>query len=253
MNVQLLWGICHDCKIKHPIELVPGKPVDNALNDWWTKHEGHAIEYRREAPDLTLLSRIKSAFRVLNGKRLERRFLASAPWLCYGDNAADKLTYASSAAYTIDLHSLATDANLLAGRQSTTIDNTTNVYKDYLIAANKITTGTSPTGGQIEAWVYGSYDDTPTYPDTLTGSDANKTLTNTNIKASALYPWCIVPVTTSSNVGYPIRPTSLASLPGALGIPKFHGIFVVHSTGVNLNATAGNHVLSYMGVYETIA
>ena len=249
---QLLWGVCHDCKHKHPIELQPGKPVDNALNDWWTKHEGHGIEFLQEMPVGLQPMEARDRLRKLNSKRQERRELLASTWVDYRDNANVKGAYGSSAAYTISLASLASDTNLLAGRCGASVDNTSNLYIDYLLAANKVTTGTSPTGGQIELWIYGSYDDTPTYPDTLLGTDANKTLTNTNIKTSALAPWVIIPVTTTSNVGYPARPISLVSLPGGLGIPKYHGIFVVHNTGVNLNSTGGNHVISYTGVYQTV-
>ena len=58
-----------------------------------------------------------------------------------------KLQYVASSAVTISLASLATDANLLAGRESTAIDTSTNEYLDYLLAG-QITQGTTPTTGK---------------------------------------------------------------------------------------------------------
>ena len=85
--------------------------------------------------------------------------------------ADEKIAYASSAALTITPASLATSATLVAGRESTAVVNTTNLYVDYLLAG-KIMTGTTPTvSKQIQVWVYGQTEDTPLYPGTITGSD----------------------------------------------------------------------------------
>src|SRR5437870_5532261 len=95
----------------------------------------------------------------------------------------------STTALTLTLASLASDTNLLAGRASTAIDNTTNVDLDHLLSG-AIRTGTTPTvSTTIEVWVY-SYlsiaSGTPAYADGITGTDANKTITSTNVKNSAL-------------------------------------------------------------------
>lgn len=161
-----------------------------------------------------------------------------------------KIEYGSSAAYTITLASLASDSNKLAGRESTAVSNTSNKYLDYLIAG-KITTGTSPTAGDvIEVWAYASLDDTPTYPDVFDGTDSNETVTSENVKFSALKLIASIAVDSTSDRTYPFGPVSLASLYGA--VPKHHGVFVVHNTDVNLNSTGGNHSISYTPVYQTV-
>jgi hypothetical protein len=58
-----------------------------------------------------------------------------------------KLSYPAASDLTITLASLGSDTNLLTGRESATIDNSTNLYLDYLISG-KITAGTSPTAAR---------------------------------------------------------------------------------------------------------
>ena len=89
-----------------------------------------------------------------------------------------KLAYAASSALTITLASLASDTAILVGRESTAWDNSSNKYLDLLLGG-KITTGTSPTAARaIEVWAYAQVEDTPTYPDGITGSDSGRTLTS---------------------------------------------------------------------------
>ncbi len=158
----------------------------------------------------------------------------------------------ASTALTISLASLATDANLLAGRASTAVDPTAaaNVV-DYLLSG-KITTGTGPTADKfIEVWVYAAFDDTPIYPDGITGTDANKTMTSANVKMAALARAALIKTDNTSDRTYYLRPVSIKALFGRL--PHRWGAFVVHNTGAALNATAANHALVAKPVYEAVA
>lgn len=145
---------------------------------------------------------------------------------------------ADTVALTLTLASLASDTNLLAGRASTAVNNTSNVDLDHLVSG-VIREGTSPTVNTvIEVWAYSYYlisSGTPSYVDGITGSDANKTLTSANVKVSALRLVASIVVDNTSSRDYYIPPTSIAQLFGAL--PPFWGLFVVHNTGVNLNGT----------------
>lgn len=161
-----------------------------------------------------------------------------------------KTAYAASAAMTITLASLATSATRVAGRESTAIDNTTNKYLDYLVAG-KITTGTSPTDAkQIDVWVYACLEDTPTYPDVIDGTDSDETFTSAGVLAGGCVLAASISTNNSSDRTYPVAPFSIAALFN--GVPKHWGIFVTHDTGVNLNATGGNHAFWQTGVYETV-
>lgn len=164
-----------------------------------------------------------------------------------------KLAYAASSALTISLASLASDAtNLLAGRESTAWDNSSNKYLDLLLGG-KITTGTSPTASRvIEVWAYAQVEDTPTYPDVITGSDSARTLTSRDILYASLRLAASMATGASSNVAYWFGPVSIASLFGGV-LPKKGGIWVVHNTAVNLNSTGSNHAVYIQPVYATVA
>lgn len=145
----------------------------------------------------------------------------------------------STVAITCTTASLATSSTLEAGRASTAIDNTTNLDLDHLLSG-VIRTGTSPTVSTfIEIWVYSYYtiaSGTPTYVDSITGTDANKTMTSVNVKYSALKLAAAITVDSTSNRDYFFGPVSVAALFGG-SMPPFWGVFVVHSTAVALNAT----------------
>jgi hypothetical protein len=153
-----------------------------------------------------------------------------------------KYPSSSTVAITCNLATgpLASDTNLLAGRASTAIDNqTTNLDLDHLVSG-AIRTGTSPTvSTTIEVWAY-SYlsisSGTPTYVDGITGTDANKTMTSTNVKNAGLRLIAAMTIDNTTGRDYAFPPTSIAALFGG-SLPPFWGVFVVHNTGVALNGT----------------
>ena len=162
-----------------------------------------------------------------------------------------KLSYGTASDLTITLASLANDANLLVGRQSNAIDNTSSLVLDYLVSG-KITTGTSPTTAKsIEVWAVGSWDGT-NWPDVITGAgDAGKTFTSADIKASSCRFLAAMATDATSNRSYYFGPVSLAAAFGGVVPPKVV-VFAVHSTAVALNATAGNHQIRLQPVYQTL-
>lgn len=223
-NIEL-WAVCHTCKHKHSLHR-EAQGAWGYWQDWVAKHPHCEIE-------------------MLPTERKQR------DWEGYRHNADLKEAYASSAAYTITLASLATSATLIAGRQSTTIDNTTNKYLEYMVGG-RITNGTTPTvNTTIEVFAFGSVNDTPTYTDQFTGSDADRSVTSVNVKQSAvrLVDRLIIDAVTDSVNWF--GPVALSEVFGRR-IPKFHGLWVTHSTAVDLNATGGNHVLNYTGHFNTV-
>lgn len=229
-------ALCDTCRHQHAIDFDPRIGPGAAFADWVTKHAGHEVNFiwpqrsPKKVPDFNPI-------------------LPQNPYQDYLHNANIKTAFAASAALTITLASLASDTNLLAGRQSTVIDNSSNLYVDYLLGVNKITSGTTPTAGVLEVWLFSSMDDTPNWPDTLGAADANVTLTSANIKNAGLKPFGSVVNSTSSNVAYPFSPACVGGLFG--GPLRKWGVFVVHSMVAALNATGGNHVLSQTGIYLT--
>lgn len=145
---------------------------------------------------------------------------------------------------------LASDPNLLAGRESSAfVFSTLDNVLDALISG-KITTGTSPTVNKsIEVWVAGPIEDTPAWGDVLDGTDSNETITSTNVKNAYLKNVTIITVDATSDRTYPFGPFALAGLFGGR-LPKQIVVFVVHNTGVALNGTAGNHEISIAPIYD---
>lgn len=151
--------------------------------------------------------------------------------------------YQAVTTHTITLASLASDANLVAGRAGTAIDNAGTEQAMDAVLGGFITTGTSPTAGkQIEVWVFGSYDGT-TYGGDATGTDANLTPS----AKSSMKLAQVIPTTSTSNQKYSICVGSVAALFGGV-LPRKWGAFAVHNTGVALNATAGNHEIKHTPV-----
>lgn len=162
-----------------------------------------------------------------------------------------KLVYGTASDATITLASLATDTSLLTGRGSTALDNTSNLFTDYLISG-KITTGTSPTASRaIEVWAVGSWDGT-NWPDVFDGTDSAETITQVEIKNTICRLVAAIATTNTSNRTYPFGPVSLAGVFGGVVPPKVE-FFVTHSTGVNLNSTGSNQQIRIQPVYMNVA
>lgn len=161
-----------------------------------------------------------------------------------------KLQYVASSAVTISLASLATDTNLLAGRESSLIDNSSNKYLDYLLAG-KITQGTTPTTGkEIRVYVVGLMDDS-TWPDVFDGTDSAETVTSSGIRDSVCKLAAVMATDSTSDRANYFGPVSVAALFGGT-LPAKFVVFVTHNTAVNLNSTGGNHVISITPVYQQI-
>lgn len=165
--------------------------------------------------------------------------------------AADfKVKYPSTSStdLTITLASLASGSSgvYTTGRESTAVDNTSNLDLDHLVSG-KITTGTSPTSSRvINVYAYAnmsSSSGTPTYPDVLDGTDSDETFTSANVMATSIRLIATLVIDSTSNRTYYFGPVSIAQTFGSM--PKFWGIYVAHDTAVSLNSTSGNHQICY--------
>lgn len=155
--------------------------------------------------------------------------------------AVVKDTFAAPAAFTLTLASLANSA-VGVGRQSTLVDNTTNLYTSALISLN-IKVGTSPTANSL-IYVYlirSNNDGTQIADDNAGASDAGITIVNAPLLGT------IVCSATTSDANY--RKLFDTKFLGSLG-PEW-GIAVVNNTGVALNAAEGAY--SFIGVTQTVA
>ena len=159
--------------------------------------------------------------------------------------ATRALSYATSTTITITLASLASSAT--ASRESTAIDNTSNLYLDAMVyLAIPLQTGTPANDKAIYVYFYGSEDGT-NYTDNATGRDAALTLrVPTNLRG----PW-IISCPDSGALTYKTVIPSVASFFGG-EMPRKWGLVVNNYTGTTFNATEGNLIKTYTGIKETI-
>ena len=169
--------------------------------------------------------------------------------------ATATVNYSSNTSITCSVASTASSATFIAGRESDEIDNTTDKYLDAMVRG-KVTVGTTPTANtQINIYVWGSDVSLATTAiDDLVGTDGTASLTNTGILFSALTRLATITVTaTTSDTDYDFPPSSVCGALGLQVLPKFWGLYVAHNTGVNLNATGGNHFFEYVGTKLDVA
>lgn len=161
------------------------------------------------------------------------------------------ITTRASSALTCTLASLATSTGLTVGRCSDAYDNSTN-KDENLSVSGLITTGTTPTTGTtIEVWAFGERAD-GTWPELFTsaytGTDGGFTVQNRDVLfGGAALVVALRNNVATSNLGYVIRPRDITEILTQY-TSKF-ALFVTHSTGVNLNSTGGNHVLTVKPSY----
>lgn len=160
--------------------------------------------------------------------------------------ATIKVAYASSANFTITLASLASSAT--AGRESTSIDNTSNLYLDALVQVKIALQSGSPANDKaVYIYAYGS-EDGSTYTDNATGSDAGITLR----APSAMGIIGVIPCPDSGALTYESQPMSVAAAFGGY-LPRKWGIVVRNYTGLTFSATEGDHTYKYTGITLTSA
>jgi hypothetical protein len=146
-------------------------------------------------------------------------------------------------ALTITIASLANGSS----RQSTVVDNGTNLFTDALVAV-KIRTGASGTTatGVVVVYAFGTVDGS-TYSENAGASDAAITLTsNPNVRIIGIVN-CVANSTTYYSPVF-----SVASAFGGV-MPSKWGIIITNGTGGALDATGGNHSAIYQGVYTIAA
>jgi hypothetical protein len=111
--------------------------------------------------------------------------------------------------------------------------------------------GTTPTANtSIEIWVIPKRED-GSYHDTFDGTA--KTVTVTSREMLYAYGKLLAQITvpaTTSNVGEEFS-GSVCTACASLIMPSKYQLFIVHNTGVNLNATGGNHVVYRKGYFTS--
>jgi hypothetical protein len=157
-----------------------------------------------------------------------------------------KIKYGTSAGITCTLASLASSAT--AARESTAVDNTTNLYVDALVyVACALQAGSPANDKAIYIYAYGSEDGT-NYTDNATGSDAAVTTrVPSNLRLIG-----VISCPDSGALTYKGGPWNVAPAFGGI-LPRKWGIVIRNYTGVTFSATEGDHTKSYTGIqYQSV-
>lgn len=137
-------------------------------------------------------------------------------------------------------------ANLGNGswRQSTAVNNTSNLYDDALVGGS-VQTGTSPTaGGTIDIYAYGQYDGSTEFTAGASGTDGAYTADG---EESQFKRVATITVDGDSNIDYEWGPVSIAAVFGGV-LPQRWGLVAENNTGVALNSTGTNNETLYTGI-----
>jgi hypothetical protein len=148
--------------------------------------------------------------------------------------------------FTCTLASLGSSAT--AGRESTAVDNTSDLFLDALVML-KVKTSASALANDkaVYVYAYGTVDNGTTYGDVCTGSDAAVTLTSPSELPLIGVIYC-----PSTSTTYKGGPFSVARAFGGR-LPAKWGIVVRNYTGQNLDGTEGSHAKLWQGIYATVS
>lgn len=152
--------------------------------------------------------------------------------------AETKVKYYTAVELTFtSLGSLAASATWVAGAESAAVDNSTNLYDDYLLAGNFKRGAANAQIGTLEVWVAAQLEDT-LWPDVLDGTDSTETWSSVDAKyAGARLAGTIYGSVATNDAVYPFAPVSVASLFGGV-CPRKFVVFVTHNLQTSTNALA---------------
>ena len=254
MSIQ--YAVCDTCRLKHL-----AKPGSDEAIEFFARHRNHAVRLVEPDPMLAKLRArlgvdlFRETFNRVTkwGREQERRFLVSRLGIAgYGDNAAVKVTYGTATAMTITNAGLASSPT--AGWQSAAIDNTSNLYLDYLFHVALAAVNTAPaTSKAIFMYAFGLVDSagavyTSTGAATPGGTEGTLVFPDVTTLPGVAPMLGVIPYPVI-NVAINAGPFSHAKAMGTQwAVPKL-AIGMVNHSGMALTVTS----ITYLGLYDTIA
>jgi hypothetical protein len=137
-----------------------------------------------------------------------------------------------------NLHSLASSQDWLAGWSSASVDNTSNVYLDYLYGLTFTTHASNRQAGVINIYVIASLNDTPTWPATASGTIGTQgalSFTDTEERDSLCRLLGSISVDNSASAIYTFPQTGIAQLFGGV-MPTHHALYVAQNASTTTTA-----------------
>jgi hypothetical protein len=163
-----------------------------------------------------------------------------------------KIAYGASTAFTVtNLQGLASDTNHLGCWESNAVDNTSNLYTDYLIAGKIQVESSGLAAGEIRVYIVAVMEDS-TWPDVFDGTESTETMTDTEIRDGYAKLGAVLVTDTGASDVYYFGPFSVASLFGGVCPSKFV-VVITQSTGQPTETTGSPNAVYYKGIYYTVA
>ena len=166
-----------------------------------------------------------------------------------------KYAAASTAMTVTSLHSLASSQDWSSGWSSASVNNTTNNYVDYLYGFTFTTHASNRQAGQINIYVIGALNDTPTWPAVNSGTIGTEGAIGF-VDAEERDALCrqlgTIIVDNSGSAVYAFPPTGIASLFGGV-VPPYHAIYIAQNCSTTTTAglaAAGSAVYYTPVVYQ---
>ncbi len=160
------------------------------------------------------------------------------------------LSYSAATTITISPESIAVDA----WRESTVVDNTTNLYLDAQLGGS-IQVGAVTVGGIIGVYLYSLAVDSSTYTSSLSGSDATVVWGTTPSASSAegfnqleQIHGLVVGAADNKDIVWGVK--SVADLFGGV-LPLKWGVVYHNDTDIAFHATGTNNEVNYWGLKLT--
>ena len=164
-----------------------------------------------------------------------------------------KSAYAASASLVVtNLHSLPASQTWIAGWESAMIDNTANLYLDYLISGLFKTAAANNQVGEVRVYIVAMIADA-VWPDVFDGTESVETISLVNVRDAIAKMGAVLSVTAGASLSYPFGPFSVAALFGGVCPAKFVVFVAGNATTVaTAQFAADTNIVTIKGVYNTV-
>lgn len=193
--------------------------------------------------------------RRLRDRFLFRLYTSDAWWSSLlleeaGTSGDVKIAYAASSAITVtNLQSIASSATWVAGWESGAIDNSSNLYLDYIINADIVVASSGLSAGEIRMYLVAELEDS-SWPDVFDGTESTETVSDTQTRDAICRLAAITQTDTTNSQHWYLMCPSVAQVFGGT-VPRKFVVFITQSTGQNL--AAASNAVYVKGVYQTVA
>lgn len=167
-----------------------------------------------------------------------------------------KAGYAASVSMTVtNLHSLASSADWTAGWSSASVDNTSDLYLDFLYGLTFTTHASNRQAGSINIYVIAALNDTPTWPATATGTIGTEgalSFTDAEERDTLCRLLGSITVDSTASAIYTFPPTGIAQLFGGV-VPPYHALYIAQNaaTGTSAGLAAAGSAVYRTPAYAT--